>query len=160
MEKQLYPYKTIESLNILFYNSLINPSPVQYTTMHSLCYSLLKILPDKHQDGGNKAWDKNKSMKRLKELSINAFQGYDLTTLEYIAFREMRFGSKLNTPFNYGYRKKPIYLAQILTVLNKIKSELLQIFVETLISNELDTSLIMPVIQEDKSSKTDVTRGL
>lgn len=158
MERQTYPYKTVESINILFYQTLMNPSPVQYSTLHSLAFSLLQVLPDKNSEFGNKNFDKAPDLKRLEEISINAFQGYDLTTLEYISFREMRFGSKLNTPFNVGFRKKVITLGEILRELNKIRAELVQMFIKTLIINELDTSLIMPLAEG--SGKREKGRGL
>lgn len=138
--------ETIKGLVILFYRNLIFPTSKQYTTAYSLTKCLAKRFNDK------------KALKDLMDLKKNSAGGYPLGLLQTIAFRDLYAGYKINKLYNYGYKRKPISLGDMILTMDAVFEALIDIFTEICIKNEIDTTFASPII-EGMDAKTMAMMG-
>lgn len=128
---------TVTSIVKLFYKNLLEYTPKQYTNALHLCWALAKRYEEK------------KSIEKLEKIYHDSGCGFPLGLLETIAFRDLMQGVKVTKTYNYGRGRREIPLMKIIVQLDMCKKEILDIFTDICVRQELDVNLISPFLAKE-----------
>lgn len=134
-QKANFQTETIKGLVILFYKNLLIPSQKQYTTAYSICRTMAK------------RFDEEEKVKTLQNLYKRTGIGYPLGLIQLIVYRDIMLGSSTTKTYNYGRRSKPVKLGDMIVALDNAMSQMLDIFTEICVKNDIDVTFAMPIIE-------------
>jgi len=124
--------ETISGLVILFYKNTLMNTPKRYTNAWIYCMALAKRFNEKEH------------LETLEELYQKSTIGYPMGLIESVCFRDLSLGRSNCRTYNYGYRRKPVKLGDMIVALDKSLSIMLDIFTDICVKNDIDTNLITP----------------
>ena len=136
-EKLGFENSTVQYLVQIFYQNWLRPNPTQYTTACSVAIAVAKQFRDVDEEN------------KLNSLHKNVGKGFHLGLLESVYFRDYSFGLRLDKTYNYGYKMKPISLAEIIILLSNAKKKIFDSFTKVCIDNEVKMPLALPFFTED-----------
>ena len=124
--------ETIAGLVVLFYRNYLNHTPKAYTRAYGLSRALAK------------RYDEKDIVNRLEHLYRHTTIGYPMGLIETIAYRDLMQGKSLSHSYNYGFKRKPVVLGDLIQTLDDCLIEILDIFTELCIKYDIDPNLLSP----------------
>ena len=130
-----FQQETIKGLVVLFYKNFLSFSPRRASNAWLLCYVFAK------------RFDAKAEINRLKKINKSApLTSLPLGLIETITYRDLAMGKNINKRYNYNYGLKPVVLGDLILSLDLALAEIMDIFTDICVINDIDTNIIDPLM--------------